>query len=64
MPTDRHTATGTCEFGRAANNIIRPALQENSTRWLKKIYEAIRRDRLRGDFDRDVVRDLAPARTV
>src|SRR3984885_11026397 len=36
MPTDRHTATGTCEFGQSANNIIRHALQENSTRAEKK----------------------------
>jgi hypothetical protein len=31
MPTDRHTATGTCEFGRAAHSRIDPALQEKST---------------------------------
>jgi hypothetical protein len=35
MPTDRHTATGTCEFGRAANRRIGNALQEKTTRELK-----------------------------
>jgi hypothetical protein len=32
MPTNRHTATGTCEFGRAAHSGNRRVLQENSTR--------------------------------
>src|SRR5215469_16337564 len=36
MPTDRHTATGTCEFGRAANSAYRSRLQENSTHRAKK----------------------------
>ena len=31
MPTDRHTATGTCEFGRARHSGNRRGLQENST---------------------------------
>src|ERR1700722_259927 len=35
MPTDRHTATGTCEFGRAANRRVDPALQEKSTHAVK-----------------------------
>jgi hypothetical protein len=30
MPTDRHTATGTCEIGRAAHNRIARALQVKS----------------------------------
>jgi hypothetical protein len=40
MPTDRHTATGTCEFGRAAHKLIDSSLQEKSTRAAKKVCAA------------------------
>src|SRR5207302_6029719 len=35
MPTDRHTATGTCEFGQYANKWILPRAQEKFARSAK-----------------------------
>jgi hypothetical protein len=48
MPTDRHTATGTCEFGRAANRRIDPPLQEKSAA-IRKFFD---RDAKIGDAAR------------
>ncbi len=61
MPTDRHTATGTCEFGRAGNNHIANALQENSTR-VSQIFFAAGKNSARADgaSPRASVCDSAP----
>src|SRR5215510_3116844 len=36
MPTDRHTATGTCEFGHYADKWIQPRAQEKIARSAKE----------------------------
>src|ERR1700761_8176973 len=47
MPTDRHTATGTCEFGRAAHRANRNALQEKND-MKRKFFCRARLERARG----------------